>query len=391
MERYKIIRRAGRRSLVVRWFDERRGLWREKALGVTRRREAEKIAAEAIRLEQASDLMAPTWDALRAKYETERGPFIGKFSQVKSAFNRFEEICDPSTLAAITPGMYSRFEAGLRLKGLAEASILTYMKAIRTIINWAVELELLDRAPRMKLPRQARVKIMKGRPITGEEFDRLLAAATGKDADHRDRSTVPLLRGLYLSGLRLEEALRLWWDREDMIHVDNLDGRRPVLHIPAGSLQKNGKETYSPLTPDFVAFLRETPSQERQGAVFNVLGIKCDKATGQRKVNRSPDYVGRIISGLGERAKILVDRDRATGDIKWASAHDLRRSFGDRWSQRVMPVTLKEMMRHAAIETTMKYYVGRSAEMTADVIWSAPADVQPLGANVTHFTEADPS
>ena len=37
-----------------------------------------------------------------------------------------------------------------------------------------------------------------------------------------------------------------------------------------------------------------------------------------------------------------------------ASAHDLRRSFGFRWSCRVMPTVLGKLMRHESIETTMR-------------------------------------
>jgi hypothetical protein len=30
-----------------------------------------------------------------------------------------------------------------------------------------------------------------------------------------------------------------------------------------------------------------------------------------------------------------------------------------------------ELMRHESIETTMKFYVGRSAQRTADILWQA--------------------
>jgi hypothetical protein len=36
-----------------------------------------------------------------------------------------------------------------------------------------------------------------------------------------------------------------------------------------------------------------------------------------------------------------------------------------------MPSVLKELMRHANIETTMKYYVGRNAQSTAATLWAA--------------------
>jgi hypothetical protein len=56
---------------------------------------------------------------------------------------------------------------------------------------------------------------------------------------------------------------------------------------------------------------------------------------------------------------------------KFASAHDLRRAFGLRWSARVMPAVLQQLMRHESIETTMRYYVGRDADAVADVLWQA--------------------
>ena len=57
--------------------------------------------------------------------------------------------------------------------------------------------------------------------------------------------------------------------------------------------------------------------------------------------------------------------------MKFASAHDLRRSFGARWAPRVMPATLRELMRHDSIETTMRYYVGANAKSTAAALWDA--------------------
>jgi hypothetical protein len=55
---------------------------------------------------------------------------------------------------------------------------------------------------------------------------------------------------------------------------------------------------------------------------------------------------------------------------KFASAYDLRRAFGQRWAARVMPTVLRELMRHADITTTMKYFVGQNAPATADALWA---------------------
>jgi integrase len=56
---------------------------------------------------------------------------------------------------------------------------------------------------------------------------------------------------------------------------------------------------------------------------------------------------------------------------KFASAHDLRRSFGFRWAKRVMPAILQRMMRHSDIQTTMEYYITQGEQETANAVWEA--------------------
>jgi integrase len=67
---------------------------------------------------------------------------------------------------------------------------------------------------------------------------------------------------------------------------------------------------------------------------------------------------GQKISEIGEK-------------VKYASAHDLRRAFGERWAALIMPAHLQQLMRHQSIETTLRYYVGANAERTAETCWAA--------------------
>jgi integrase len=85
-------------------------------------------------------------------------------------------------------------------------------------------------------------------------------------------------------------------------------------------------------------------------------------------------HVSATICRIGKKAGVKVNHD--TG--KTASAHDLRRSFGQRWPARVMPQILMQLMRHEDISTTMRFYVGREAEATADVLYAA---IEKLGTN----------
>ena len=96
----------------------------------------------------------------------------------------------------------------------------------------------------------------------------------------------------------------------------------------------------APLAPEAVELLE--PIQRERGLVFKL-------------PNRDIDKVSKRITKIGKVAGVIVDPEKG----KFASAHDLRRSFGFRWSRRTIKVAeLKELMRHASIETTLAYYVG---------------------------------
>lgn len=81
----------------------------------------------------------------------------------------------------------------------------------------------------------------------------------------------------------------------------------------------------------------------------------------------------RRIAAIGESAGEVVEERTKDGETirKCATAHDLRRAFGFRWSRRVMPNVLRELMRHSSINTTMAFYVGQNAESTAESLWNA--------------------
>jgi integrase len=210
---------------------------------------------------------------------------------------------------------------------------------------------------------------MRGRPITGEEFERMLKHVAPVVGEEHAASWKFYLRGLWLSGLRLGESLNLYWDRDDAISIHGIDRRRPMLRIHAED-EKGGQDRLLPITPDFVAFLREVPENKRTGPVFS--------PTLSRGRIRSTSTASHKISDIGgiEQAAVVVDtKDTNDGPVKqFATAHDLRRSFGERWAVRVMPIILKELMRHESIETTMKYYVGINAERTANEVWLAFGD-----------------
>jgi integrase len=191
---------------------------------------------------------------------------------------------------------------------------------------------------------------MRGRPITGEEFDRMIVAVPLVRKKEPGK-WVLLLRGLWLSGLRLGESLALSWDDDADLTI-RLGGKYPKMRIWAEG-EKGRQDRLLPLTPDFAEMLYAVPEDDRHGLVFGI-------TTGIKRVSR-------CISAIGARAGVVVNK----AEGKFASAHDLRRSFGTRWAMRVKPATLRVLMRHKTIETTMAYYVELDADDIAAEIWGS--------------------
>jgi integrase len=233
---------------------------------------------------------------------------------------------------------------------------------------------MLPTLPKIDRPKRVKgSKMMKGRPITREEFERMLAKVESVVGMGSAPAWSHYLEGLWLSGLRLAESLELYWDRDDKICVD-LERRRPMLRVRA-ELEKGNQDRLLPITPDFAAFLESTPKELRTGPVFNPT-----TRDGKRPTEW---WVSRTVSKIGEAATVKVDTKPVKGDnaptVKYASAHDLRRSFGERWSTKVMPQVLMQLMRHESMETTNKFYVGRNADAVADAVWATVSKTPPVG------------
>lgn len=365
--RVTVVAYADRRFLMMRFVDPNTKKQIARSTGTTVRRDAERLAAKweaELREGRYQPMTRISWTAFRDRYEVEVLPGLAAKTgtMVKTVFNAVETILNPDILAYLTPDRLSFFQAQLRAGGRAEPTIRTYLAHLASALKWAVDVGLLTQMPKIQKPKRAKgTKVMKGRPITAEEFERMLEkteSVVGRDASP---SWQHYLRGLWWSGLRLSESLCLTWDRQDRLCVD-MNSKHPMLWIPA-ELEKGNKDRLMPMAPEFAKLLEKTPTADRRGRVFRLPGLRLDDQPRER-------WVSAIISRIGKAANVKVNTNPKTGKVKYASAHDLRRSFGDRWARRVMPQVLKELMRHESIETTMKYYVGVNAQVTAATLWS---------------------
>ena len=372
----RVIDRKDRKYLVLRWRDPKTGKHREEATDTTRRREAERLAGDCEkRLANAKEHDQTSWATFRERYEAEKLPGVKPSTRAAwcKAARAYQRHMAPRQLADVTEGTVSKYTAKLFAERLSVSSVATYLRTLRVGLNWAGRIFPGYTPPHIEIPKVPRSKMMKGRPITTEEFERMLSKVAAIVGARQAGSWRFLLRGLFLSGLRLGEALSLHWTDHEELHIYRLDNRRPMLRIHAAK-EKGGRDRLLPITPDFAHLLRNVPDYNRVGWVFQPLGKRGQPLTVLADVSK-------IIIQIGEAAAVkvatrvkrrTVDGETTLEDVpKYAGAHDLRRAFGERWAGKVMPFELQELMRHESIETTSKYYVGRNALRTADAVWAA--------------------
>jgi integrase len=83
------------------------------------------------------------------------------------------------------------------------------------------------------------------------------------------------------------------------------------------------------------------------------------------------EWVSKVITRIGKAAGVIVEQaDERTGrPIKYASAHDLRRSCGERLRNAgVPPLVICRVMRHASWKTTRKHYAPGDVQKEAGIL-----------------------
>ncbi len=317
----------GRPTLILRARNRVTGKLKEMASGSTKRAAAEREAgawakelnttglAEMSRLDKAVERFEEEYTCRRRK-ATE--------TKYRTILKAFKGIVGNPGLRSINESMLADFSRQFG-KGKSVASLASAIRHLRVFLRWCYRQKLLAVLPHVEMPPNPDKP--GGRAITGEEFERMLEVVPKvrpKDAE----GWRLLLRGLWCSGLRLSEALALTWGDDAPVAVVGIDSKQPMIRIEGGS-QKGGKSTLTPAVPELVKLLRSLP--HREGKVFPL-------AVAQRE--RASTVIGKI----GQKANLT------------ATAHDLRRSFATRWAKRLPAQALRQLMRHASITTTLKFY-----------------------------------
>jgi hypothetical protein len=152
------------------------------------------------------------------------------------------------------------------------ASLMAFVRFYKRH-RWIDELPPLE-----KLPVD---DVMKGRPISGEEFERMLEATSVIVGEAAEASWKFALRILWESGFRIGDLMDFHWEDDRHIHPvwPTRRGHHPTIVVP--SSQKNGKSEEIPMLPGLRELLESVPKSDRTGWVVNL-----------DQVDRQPDITG---------------------------------------------------------------------------------------------------
>jgi integrase len=266
---------------------------------------------------------------LRRRFEVEHLSSLSRGYQrnAQRVLDRVEHLCQPRQAADLASPLVGAFIADQAQRGIAPATRLGELAVIAKLIAWAADADLIPR--RVKVPRPKLVD--KGPPL------RILTAEGFADLSSK---IDPRMRGLlavgWLQGLRRGEIVALSWDRSQTAPWIDWEAQR--IFFP-GASQKSRRFGWLPLAPRLREFLSD---RERTGRVLPELTVSLNRLGRQfRAACKQAGYDLRI--------------------------HDLRRSFGSHYAPRVPAQVLQQLMRHASIAVTLRYYVNLSGSLEAAI------------------------
>jgi len=160
-------------------------------------------------------------------------------------------------------------------------TVNSIMACVMVFVRYCRDHEWIERVPPL---RKIDVdEVMKGRPISGEEFERMVEVTPSVVGNDAADSWIFTLKVLWQSGFRIQDLMRFSWDDpNEIVPVwPRLKAQHPTIVIP--SSQKNRKNEEIPMLPGFAELLKSVPKRKQKGWVVNPQSIQYTmKGQGQQ-------------------------------------------------------------------------------------------------------------
>ena len=157
----------------------------------------------------------------------------------------------------------------------APMTVNSVVSDVMTFLRYCQRHEWIGDVPALeKLPVD---EVMKGRPITVAEFDKMMEATPKVVGRNASESWQTVLQVLWESAFRVGDVMDFSWDNQRHIHpIWPTHGfNHPTLMIP--SSQKNKKAQEIPMLPGLRAQLEQVPDSQRTGWVVNPRPVDYQK------------------------------------------------------------------------------------------------------------------
>ncbi len=254
-------------------------------------------------------------------------------------------------LSGVRAGDLDRFVHARRAGGAAPASVARQLAAVRMLHRFLVEEGVRSDDPTADVE-GVRVPAGIPHPLTEEEVERLLAAASGADAAGlRDRA---LLELLYATGARISEACGLSLD--DLDRPDRLvrlfgKGAKERI-VPYGRVAAAAVDEWLTRGRDQLVPLRWARRGDQQAVFLNTRGARLSRQAAWAVVRKYGERVG------------LADR---------LSPHVLRHSCATHLLDHGADLRIvQEMLGHASISTTQVY-----TKVSQERLWQVYRQAHP--------------
>jgi integrase len=214
-----------------------------------------------------------------------------------------------------------RFKAAQLGKGLVPKTVNNHLALLSKLLNTAVEWEILDHAPRVKLLK-----------VEESEFDFLDFGELSRLEHEANDADDPMVTVFSKTGLRVGEYRAVTWDDVDLV-AKRLIVRRNIVHGKIGS-PKSGKSREIPLCDSVVRAFKSLRSL-RDGYVF------C-----------GDDGEPLSLTVLYGRLRFYCKK----AGLRRIGFHVLRHTFASHLVMKGVPLkVVQELLGHSTIEMTMRY------------------------------------
>ena len=244
-----------------------------------------------------------------------------------------------------------KVQAEMARSTVEPATVQSNMATLWAIVAWGQDHGFIPefaRPRRRRGKREKQVSKSKGRSLSSGEIQRLVAAIPGCVKEFEPLE--PFVTAVWVmlhTGMRLTEAWDFAWEpgpnRHYLIDLDTYSAS-----IEFADCQKSGISSVVPLTNGAIAYFRSIDPR----------GEWVCRTSGARGPHKTPDRLGRVIAAAGRAAGIVVKTFEKPEGVKhkYASAHDLRRTFATNLQRDLTLTERRTLTRHADIQTLLNHY-----------------------------------